>query len=373
MLTINQIQPWINNSEAEHIKKIVKKTFLTENLETKKFEKRIQNICKAKYAISYSNWTAGLFACLKTLDIKKGDEVIVPSLTFIATVNSVILTGATPVLCDVEEGNFCIDLKKINKLINKKTKVIIPVHLYGHSCEMDKLKKICKKNKIYLVEDAAQALGAKYNGVYLGNLGDMGGFSFYGNKIITTGEGGAIITNKKKYYEKLYQLKNHGRKKKGIFKHETIGYNFMFTDLQAAIGNIQLNKLQKILKKKKLIFENYKKQLSTLKNIKFMIPIKKNEPVYWFTNIIVKNKIKLKKFLKINNIETRDIFYPINKQPCYKNKNLIKNLDTKFPISEKIYKKGLSLPSSYELKKNEQDYIISKIFKFYESENKNRN
>ena len=372
MFKISQTQPWIDNKEANYIKNVVKKTFLTENNETKKFELKVKNFCRSKYAISISNWTAGLFACLKVLNIKKGDEVIVPDLTFIATVNSVLMTGATPVLCDVNKENFNIDINKIKKLINNKTKAIIPVHLYGHSCQMDTLNKICKKNKIFLVEDAAQALGATFKKKKLGNLGDMGGFSFYGNKIITTGEGGIILTNKKKYRDQIYQLKNHGRKKKGTFKHEKVGYNFMFTEMQAAIGNIQMNKLNKILKKKKFIFDYYKKNLSGLNNIEFMKPIKGNKPVYWFSNIIVKNKKKLKEYLKKYKIETRDIFYPIHKQPCYKNTNLIKNLDNNFSVSEKIYYRGLSLPSGYQLKLSELNYIISVIKKFYGSK-KNRN
>ncbi len=372
MFKINQTQPWIDNKEANYIKKVVKKTFLTESNETKKFELKIKKFCKSKYSISISNWTVGLFACLKVLNIKKGDEVIVPNLTFIATVNSVLMAGATPVLCDVGKGNFNIDIKKVKRLINAKTKAIIPVHLYGHCCEMDVLKRICKKNKIFLVEDAAQALGATFKNKNLGNIGDMGGFSFYGNKIITTGEGGVILTSKKKYFDEIYQLKNHGRKKKGTFKHEKIGYNFMFTEMQAAIGNIQMNKLNKILRKKKFIFDFYKKNLSDIKNINFMNPIKYNKPVYWFSNIIVKNKNKLKNFLKENNIQTRDIFYPIHKQPCYKNTKLIKNMNNSFPVSEEIYKEGLSLPSGYELKSSELNHIIFMIKKFYGSK-KNRN
>ena len=253
---INQIQPWINHEEANYVKKVITKTYLTENFETKKFEKNIKNKLKIKNCIAVSNWTNGLLMCLKVLDVKPGDEIIVPNLTFIATATPAIWLGAKIVLCDVDENNFCLNLNDLKKLINKKTKCIIPVHLYGHCCDLDKLKKITANKKIFIIEDAAQAIGAKYKDKFLGGITDFGGFSFYGNKIITTGEGGAITFKDKKYYRKFFALKNHGREIKGIFKHQSIGYNFMFTEMQAAVGNIQLKKLNKILakKKKSLIF-----------------------------------------------------------------------------------------------------------------------
>ena len=197
MKKINQIEPWINKEESNYIKKIVSKTFLTENKETKKFEQNINKKFKTKYSLSVSNWTAGIFMCLKVINIKPGDEVIVPNLTFIATATPAIWLRAKIVLCDVDEENFCLDLNHLEKLITKKTKCIIPVHLYGHCCNLNSLSKIAKKNKIYIIEDAAQAIGAKYNGKFLGTIADFGGFSFYGNKIITTGEGGIILFKKK--------------------------------------------------------------------------------------------------------------------------------------------------------------------------------
>ncbi len=364
-MKISQINPWIDSSEAEYLKKVLQKKYLTENKETYKFEKYFKKNLKISYATAVTNWTCGIFACLKALDIEKNDEVIIPNLTFVATANAVILAGATPILCDVDENNLCIDLKKLKKLISKKTKVVIPVHLYGHCCDMDELNKICKKNKIHIVEDAAQAIYSTYKKKYLGTLGIFGGFSFYGNKIITTGEGGIILTNKKKLRDKVYEIKNHGRLKKGVFVHNKIGFNFMFTEMQAAIGNIQVKKLKKILKKKSEIFQTYKKELSKIKQISFMKNLPENKPVHWFSNIFTKNKSKLKKYLQKNNIQTRDIFLPLNYQPCYKKRNIIKNINENFPISKKIFNTGLSLPSSYNLKNSELKFIIKKIRKFY--------
>ena len=362
---INQIQPWINNDEANYIKKVIKKKYLTEHKETNKFENNLKKKFKTRNAIAVSNWTNGIFLLLKAGGIKKGDEVIVPNLTFIASITPVIWAGATPVLCDVDIKNSCLDLDKLKKLINKKTKCIIPVHLYGHCCNLSELFKIVKNKNILIIEDAAQAMGSTYKNKFLGTIGDMGGFSFYGNKIITTGEGGVVFFKNSKLKNKIYSLKNHGRKKKGIFKHSTIGYNFMFTEMQAAIGNIQIKKLDKILKKKKWIFDLYKKNLKHISQIKFLKHIDDNNPVHWFSNIIVKDKQKLKKYLSRNGIQTRDFFLPLNKQPCFLNKKVIKNINSKFPISEYLFKCGLSLPSSYELNKKQILYITKKIEKFF--------
>ncbi len=365
MRKIIQIEPWIGQEEANYIKKIVKKTFLTEGEETKNFENTIAKKFKSNHALAVSNWTNGLFMSLKVFNIGKGDEVIVPNLTFIATVNAVIMTGATPVICEIDENNLSLDINHFRKIISKKTKAVIPVHLYGHCCDLDELNKICKKKKIKIIEDAAQSIGAKYKNKYLGTIGEIGGFSFYGNKIITTGEGGVILTNRQKLKKQMYELKNHGRSKKGVFKHDSIGYNFMFTEMQAAIGNIQLKKLNKILSKKEKIFKLYKKELSKIGNIDFMTPIKKNKPVHWFANILTERKAGLKKYLEKNNIQTRDIFFPINCQPCYQKNSLIKLTKKKYLISEKIFNTGLSLPSSYNLTLTQQNFVIKTIKNFF--------
>ena len=199
----------------------------------------------------------------------------------------------------------------------------------------------------------------------MGTIGTLGGFSFYGNKIITTGEGGIILTKNDKLKNKIYQIKNHGRIKKGIFVHDYISYNFMFTEMQAAIGNIQVKKLRKILRRKKEIFNIYKKELSNLKSITFMKSLPENKPVHWFTNIFTKDKIKLKKYLEKNKIQTRDIFFPINMQPCYKKNNFIKNRKDFFPVSKEVFSTGLSLPSSYEIKNSELRFVIDKIKEFH--------
>jgi len=365
---IPQIQPWIDNQELKELKKVIDSTFITENLATKKFEDKIKKLTGSKYAIATNNGTLAQFAALVAMGIKAGDEVIVPNITFIATANAVILAGATPVLCEVNKNNFCIDYKRAAKLVNKKTKMIIPVHLYGQSSNMDEATRFAKKYNILIFEDAAQGVGVRYKGKHVGTFGQAGILSFYGNKTITTAEGGVVLTNSKKIAQKVFRLKNHGRNEKGTFKHKYIGYNFAFTELQAAIGISQLNKLKKIINKKKNLYTAYMESLSNIPELEQVKMERDCSPVHWFSSFLVKRGSKsLASFLLKNNIQTRKFFYPLHMQPCYKNNKLIKNIGDDFSLSEKIYKQGLSLPSSYNLSTKEQKLIIKKIKKFYEN------
>lgn len=370
MNKIIQIYPWIDNKELEEVTRVIQSTFLTENEYTKKFEKKFRSITKAKYAIAINNWTMGLFCCLKALKIGKNDEVIVPDITFIASANAVILAGAKVVLCNVDPETLNISTSSIEKMITKRTKAIMPVHLYGNSCNMTKILQIAKKYKLKIIEDAAQGLGVFHKKKHVGTIGDVGGFSFYGNKLITTGEGGMITTNNKKIYDEIQQLKNHGRKVKGKFIHEKIGYNFMFTDIQAAIGLAQINKLKKIINKKLKIYKYYKSNIRKNEKIKYIKKLDKTSSVYWFTNIITKQALKLKKFLSKKNIESRNCFYPLSLQPCYDNNNDIIKKYVNKKNSLNIYKSLLSLPSATQININELNKVIKNINSFYEKKNK---
>jgi len=360
---ILQIYPWINNRELFYLKKVIKSTFITEGILTKEFEDKFKKISNSKYAIAVNNWTLGIYACLKSLNIGPGDEVIVPNMTFIASSNAVLLAGAKVVLCDINPRTLCLDVQQIGHLINARTKAIMPVHLYGNSCDLDEIKKLKRKKNFYIIEDAAQAMGVTYKGKPIGTIGDVGGFSFYGNKLITTGEGGMIVTNNKKIYDNIYKLKNHGREKKGIFIHKKIGFNFMFTEMQAALGLAQLEKLQKIIQLKLSIYQKYKKELEFIPEITFIKPTDKSNQVHWFTNILCKNT-KLVSYLEKKLIQTRRAFYPLHLQPCYnQNKNIIKK--TKYINSINAYKSLISLPSAAQLKKIEQDKVIHYIKLFF--------
>ncbi len=361
---IIQIQPWIDNSELEELKKVIESTYITENKMTELFENMTKKLTSSKYAISVANGTVGLYCALRSIDVGIGDEVIVPNLTFIASSNAVILAGAKPVFCDIKKETLTIDESKISALINKNTKAIMPVHLYGFSAEMNELKKIASKYNLKIIEDAAQGVGVNYKGEHVGSIGDIGVLSYYGNKTITTGEGGMILTNNEEFAKRCYRLKNHGRDQKGTFMHNHIGFNFSFTDLQAAIGVSQMKKLGKIINKKEMIFNKYFDSLKMIDELNFYEIKDQGKPVYWFSSLYSKKVDGIIDFLKNKGIQTRRFFYPLHLQPCYQNELLSIN-PAHFQVSEDVYFNSLSLPSSYVLKEQEQDFIIKNIKSFF--------
>jgi perosamine synthetase len=363
---IKQIEPTFDNKEKELVNKVLDSTFITEGKVTEKFENQIKKVTNAKYAVAVNNWTSGLFCCAKSLELKPGDEIIIPNATFAACVSSMILAGLKILLCDVSKENYSLDLKMAEQLISKKTKAIMIVHLFGECSEIDKIKNFAKKHNLKIIEDSAQSFGSKYKNKQLGTFGDVGGFSFYGNKIITTGEGGVAITNNKLIAKRIKKIKNYGRSSKGVYEHETVGYNFKFNDICASIGLAQLSKLKSFIVKKKLINNFYRKEFKKIDKIKFSKSIKNSEPVYWFVVIYVNDKKKLKKYLQKNGIETRDFFLPMNMQKCFKNSKFIINKNDNFLNSKELYKTGLCLPSSVNLDMKQLRFISSTIKKYYE-------
>ena len=317
----------------------------------KKFEKKFSNFVKIKYSITVSNGTAALHLALLALDLKKDDEVIVPTFTYIAPVNAIKYIGAKIKFIDSKLNTWQIDETKLEKIITKKTKAIIVPHLYGQVSEIKKISKICKKKKIFLVEDCAEAFGCYYEKKHLGIFGDISTFSFFGSKTITTGEGGMVVTNNKKLADKVFKLKMVGVVKNRYYWHDIIGYNYRMTNICAAIGLGQLNKAKSILAKKRDVFRNYN---FFLKNVDLQInkEIKNTRSSYWLINIFLANK-KLRdglaKYLKKNKIETRNTFNLVHKMPMYFKKDQ-KNL---FPNAQILSNTGLSLPSGPNLSKLE--------------------
>ena len=361
---ILQIEPWIDENEKKYLDMVVKSTFVTEHVLTKQFENRIKELTGSKHAIAITNGTAALYCCLLSLGIGPGDEVIVPNLTFVATANSVIMTGATPVFCDVCPKSMCIEVDQVKKLINKNTRCIIPVHLFGNASQMNDLCNFAKDNKIKIIEDAAQGVGVKVDGQHAGTFGDLGILSFYGNKTITCGEGGIILTENDALAERCYQLKNHGRSKKGVFVHETIGFNFAFTEMQAAIGLSQLDKLSKIVKIKRSIYKKYCDAFKDIEQICLPENIDYIDSVMWMSYFFFENKSDLENHLKNCDIQSRKFFYPLHMQPCYKDFPSLKK-DGNYQTSVSLYEHGLCMPSSVLMTDEQQETVINEVIKFY--------
>ena len=314
------------------------------------FEEKFARYCGVKYGVATSSGTTALHLALVALGIGPGDEVIVPTLTFIATANSVGYSGARPVFADSHPDYWCLDPERIEEAITPRTRAIIPVHLYGHPCDMDAITDMARRHDLYIIEDAAEAHGAEYRGAKVGSFGDIACFSFYGNKIITTGEGGMCLTNNEKLAEKMRILRDHGMNPERRYWHDTIGFNYRMTNMQAAVGVAQLEKLDKFMEKKRQIARWYAEGLRDLAE-KRLLKLHPEMPwakcVYWMYSILVEDgfgisRDELMQRLAEKGIETRPLFYPIHIMPPYKNND-------GFPVAEEIAGKGINLPSGVSL------------------------
>ena len=323
------------------------------------FEEKFAKYIGVRYGIATSNGTTALHLALTALGIKQGDEVIIPTLTFVAVANAVIYTGAKPILIDSHPDYWCIDLSKIEERITKKTKAIIPVHLYGHPCDMT---KIAGNHNLYVIEDCAEAHGAKYKDKKVGCFGDIACFSFYGNKIITTGEGGMCLTNREELAEKMRVLRDHGMDPNRKYWHEVIGFNYRMTNLQAALGVAQIEKIDEFMKRKRKIARTYNSLLKDIKGITLPPEMPWAKNVYWLYSILVDEKEfgisrdKLMINLAENGVETRRFFYPIHTMPPYK-----KYADDDFHVAERLSSCGINLPSGIKLTKEEIEDIAQLI------------
>ena len=336
------------------------------------FEKKFADFCGVKHSVSCSNGTVALHLALLALGIGKGDEVIVPNLTFAATANVVIYTGAKPVLVDVQEDTWCIDSEEIKKKITKRTKAIIPVHLYGMPCDMDSIMKIAKENNLVVIEDCAEAHGATCNGKNVGSFGDMGCFSFYANKIITTGEGGMITTNNRRLYDLSKSLKSLAFGRKQRFMHKNIGFGYRMTNLQAAFGCAQLKKIDNFITLKRKIAKFYKNALYNVSGLQ--LPVEKDyaRNVYWMYHILVHkafglSRNELMKKLAKYRIETRESFIPYNMQSIFIKKGWTKASEC--PVANYVGKTGLYLPTGTSLTQKNLHYIVKTIKEIQKGKN----
>ena len=364
MKLIPLYSPQIELSEKKNVIRCLNEKWISSRGRfIKLFENEFSKFTKIKYSTTVVNGTAALHLCLLALNIKNNDEVIVPTFTYIASVNCIKYVNAKPIFVDSDNDTMQISVEEIEKKISKKTKAIIVPHLYGYSCNLSKLIKLKKKYNIFLIEDCAEALGSFYKKKHLGNYGDISAFSFFGSKTISTGEGGMVCTNNKTLIKKVIKYKGQGLKsnsKKKYYWHDVIGYNYRMTNICAAIEVSQIKKVSKILKKKIQIYNFYKKNLD-YKNITFPREVKGLKNSYWLVVILFKSKKineKIKKILNKNNIETRPTFYPIHTMSMYKSKNKFKN-------AQKLSDLGLCLPSYPDLKKIHLKKICKTINFFF--------
>jgi perosamine synthetase len=314
------------------------------------FEQKFAAYCGVRYALTTSNGTTGLHLALASLGIGPADEVIVPDLTFVATANAVAYTGATPVLADVDPDTLCLDIASVKSLITPKTRAIMPVHLYGHPADIDALNEIAEAHGIAVIEDAAEAHGAEYKGRRVGGLGKCGVFSFYGNKVITTGEGGMITTNDAALYERAKRLRDHAMSPQRRYFHEERGFNYRITNLQAALGVAQLERIDDFLDRRTEIMNWYHAEIPATDQVRLNRVKNWAKSAFWMVCLEVdwfdeKRRDGFMQALKARGIDSRPYFATLSSMPMYRQAQL--------PVAARKAEIGLNLPSFYELTKQD--------------------
>ena len=356
--------PVFNGNEKAYLNDCIDTGWVSANGPyVQRFEAEFADYCKTKYALACSNGTVTLHLILKAMGIGPGDEVIMPALTYIATANTVKYCGATPVFVDCLPDTWNIDPAAVEKAITRHTKAIMPVHLYGLSADMTALCQIAEKYSIPIIEDAAEAHGAVWNGKRVGSIGIAGSFSFFGNKIITTGEGGMIVTNEKTLFEKMKNLRGQGMDPNKRYWHDTIGYNYRITNMQAAVGVAQLEKISWHLQQRQRVAAAYGKAIQG--RLAEYVDVQKaaspENHVYWMMSIILNDRVAksrdcVMKEMEQRGIETRPLFYPVYQMPPYKENS------ASCPIAERLSSRGINLPTHAGLSNENIAYVVDCIY-----------
>ncbi|MDA7799862.1 DegT/DnrJ/EryC1/StrS aminotransferase family protein [Alphaproteobacteria bacterium] len=358
-------KPSLSGKEKEYVSRCFDSTWISSKGEyIDQFEKEFSKFIGVEHATTVSNGTVALHLALEAVGVGPGDEVIVPTFTYVASVNTILQAGAKPIFADSLEETWQVDPKDIKQKITTRTKAIMAVHLYGQSCEMEQIFELCEEHNLLLIEDCAEAFGTLYKKQHVGTFGDVATFSFFGNKTITTGEGGMVVTNNTSVYNKACHLKNQGVSSTRQYWHDQLAYNYRMTNICAAIGLAQLENAENILKKKRQIALWYDDLLVDLP-LTSHNTVEKIDHSYWMYSILLLDESKrdpLREHLEKKGVETRPLFFPAHTMP---------HLATgqTFPVAEKISKGGMNLPSYPDLSKNDVKYICDGIKNYFSSTN----
>ena len=357
------MEPVLGGNELSYVTECIKSGWISSKGSfVGRFEESMAKFCHVPHMVAVSNGTVALHLALEALGIGEGDEVIVPDFTFAASINAVIYTGATPVLVDIDPETWTINIEEIKKAITPKTRAIMPVHIYGHPCDMDAIMAIAREHNILVVEDCAEALGSYYKGKPVGSFGEAATFSFFGNKVITTGEGGMVCFKHKAHFEKGKILRDHGMSPEKRYWHQEVGFNYRMTNLQAAIGVAQMEQLGGFLQKRKEMAGEYDKAFHAIAGVKPQ-PLKDwAVSCHWLYTVLVDESTKqdrddLIRKLLLNGIETRPTFYPLHVMPPYQKYAGNRS----FRNCQEVSRRGISLPSSVTIEISEIKNIARRI------------
>ncbi len=371
--TENRVIPYgrqnINKKDIQAVVAAINSGWLTQGPHIGEFEKVLTQYTGARFAVAVSHGTAALHLAYRAAGLGAGDEVIVPANTFVATSNMLLAVGARPVFCDIRPDTCNLDEAKIEKLITRKTRAIVPVHFAGQPCDMAKIAKIARKHKLLVVEDACHALGASYGKKKIGSLSDMSVMSFHPVKSITTGEGGAILTNNPKFYSKLVHLRSHGvtKDKIGFNVMTDLGYNYRLTDIQAALGTSQMQRLNDFIKKRHAVIRWYAKHLAGNKNIIIPKNVKGSRSSWHIYVIRVKNprdRMPLYNLLKAKGVGINFHYPPVYSHPYYRRHGY---RSVHLPVADLYAATAITLPLHTLLTQKDIKYITSVINEYYQT------
>jgi perosamine synthetase len=353
-------EPLLDGNELAYVSDCVRSGWVSSlGKYIQEFEERFAAFCGVRHAAAVSNGTTALHLAMVALGVGPGDEVIVPTLTFIATANAVRYTGATPVFADSEPHTWNIDPQDVRRRITSRTKAIIPVHLYGHPTDLQPLLDLASERGLALIEDAAEAHGALYRGKRVGSLGQLNCFSFYGNKIITTGEGGVLTTDDDALDARVRYLRDHAMSPEKRYWHTEVGYNYRMTNLQAALGVAQMERIEEFISRKRAIAAAYNRLLGDIPYLVLPPEAEWASSVYWMYSLLLRENApiqrdELMRHLKSQNIDSRPFFYPIHSMPPY-------HTGQSLPVAEDLSRRGINLPSAVTLSKEDIQRIVTAL------------
>jgi perosamine synthetase len=354
-------EPDIGELEIEYVTDAVRSGWVSSlGRYVEEFERGFAEFCRTRHAVSTANGTVALHLTLAALGIGPGDEVIVPTLTFIATASAVIYAGAVPVFVDSEPHTWCLNPAAVERAITPRTRAIIPVHLYGHPADMDPILDSASRHNLIVIEDAAESHGATYKGRMTGGLGNAGIFSFYGNKLITSGEGGMLVTNDSALADRANFLHDHAMRPETRYYHSEIGYNYRITNLQAALGLAQLRRAPELIARKRQIMGWYREFLGDREDLKLNPSMPWAESSFWMVCALLPSRLdpaSMMTELRASGIDSRPFFKPLHRLPP------LRKYDSGavFPVAEDLSRRGISLPCGVKLNRQDVEFICSRI------------
>lgn len=360
--------PWITQKEINYVTEAVATAWYhNANIYNERFEKAFADYLGSHYAISLPSCTSALHLSLLAYGIGPGDEVIVPEVTWIASAAPITYVGATPVFADIDDKTWCISAESFADCITPKTKAVIPVDLYGNMPDMDSIQDIAKRNRIVIIEDAAEAVGSEYNEKKAGSFGDTGAFSFHGSKTLTTGEGGMLVTNQKDIYNRIMFLRDHGRRPGDkMFYNTEVAYKYKMSSMQAALGLAQLERIEELVSYKRKIFSWYQDALSESEGVTLNHEASNTKNTYWMVSVILDSKYGIKKsrlmeFMNAKGIDCRPFFHPLSSLPAYEILAQAKQASHRNQISYQISQYGINLPSGFNMTEEKVRYVCDAL------------